>query len=53
VTLIVAKGAIEVSLPVTVQQEGKIGETISVKSDKTKTEIKAIVESATLVRSGR
>ena len=51
VTLYVTKGAIEVSLPVTALQDGKIGDTITVKSNKT--DMKAIVESATLVRAER
>lgn len=49
VTLVVTKGTIEVSLPVTALQDGKVGDLITVKGNKT--EMKAIVENATTVRA--
>ncbi len=51
VILRVTKGAIEVSLPVTALQDGKIGDTIKVKGNKT--DMNAIIESQTLVRAER
>ncbi len=51
VTLVVTKGTIEVSLPVTALQDGKVGDTITVKGNKT--DMKAIVENATTVRAER
>lgn len=54
VTLVSTQGAIEVSLSAIAEQDGKIGEIISVKkNDKSKVSMKVRVESATTVRAER